>query len=91
MTDRELDDMIAEIDLDGNGVIDFSEFQAMLAGVPCHTFSIARFRPGWAKPVRGRRGQQHGLPWRRRRHALAWPPRRPPASPSDLLQRRDGM
>ena len=31
VTGRELDDMIAEIDLDGNGVIDFSEFQAMLA------------------------------------------------------------
>ena len=38
------------------------EFGAVIAGTPCSTFSVARMRPGSAKPLRGRRGQALGLP-----------------------------
>ena len=38
------------------------EFGAVVAGIPCATFSVARLRPGFARPLRGRRGQARGLP-----------------------------
>ena len=38
------------------------EFGAVVAGIPCSTFSVARLRPGPARPLRGRRGQTLGLP-----------------------------
>ena len=55
LRDEVYDDLLRQVEA-GEVVV------AMLAGVPCHTFSVARFAAGWARPVRGRRGQQHGLP-----------------------------
>ena len=54
LRDEVYDDLLRQVEA--------GEVVAMLAGVPCHTFSVARFAAGWARPVRGRRGQQHGLP-----------------------------